>query len=220
MVTQTQNSAGFADTLTALVGAEGSGEHRYAASEALKAGRETARNLADVVHYLCALHGRHPGVVDHAAIRTALPAARHWLLQAADGFTVERTYLTRLVVAVGPLPSTMGQDKADAAVEGQRHALDMLAQSDREGCALGAAAALVIDWHDLRPVLNRAAERFGVAPAPNTLPSAEETAALITVVSGEPRVDRALHFGVDQLLTQHRGMWDLLEARQATRLDV
>lgn len=218
MATQTQKQVSFATVLPVLVHAEGSAGHRYSRSDSLVRGREVARNLADVIHYLCALHGRHPGVVDHSAVRTAFPAAREWLLKAVDGFTVERTYLTRLVVAAGPLPSTMGQDKADAAVEGQRHALDMLAQSDREGCALGAAAALVLDWQGIRPLLDRAAERFGVAAAPSFLPCADTTTALLEIISGEDRIDRALQFGADQLLNQHRGMWDLLEARQTTRL--
>lgn len=219
MVAEPGKIAGTQSVVPLLIRDSGSGGHRYLSSDALISGREVTRNLADIIHYLCALHGRHPGVVDHAASRTAFPVARQWLLSAADGFAVERTYLTRLVVAAGPLPSTMGQDKADAAVEGQRHALDMLAQSDREGCAFGAATALVLDWHRVRPLLDRAAERFGVVPAPNILPTEDDTAILIDMISTEPRVDRALHFGADQLLTQHRGMWDLLEARQLTRLE-
>src|SRR3546814_5993123 len=46
-------------------------------------------NLADAAHYLCMLHGRHPGVIDHAAMRTAHNDARGWLIQAADGFRSE-----------------------------------------------------------------------------------------------------------------------------------
>src|SRR3546814_18476999 len=77
------------------------------------------------------LHGRHPGVIDHAAMRTAHNDARGWLIQAADGFADERTYLTQIAVAAGPVPSTPGQSDSEAAMLSQRHALAMLAQSAR-----------------------------------------------------------------------------------------
>ena len=68
------------DIVTQLVQAEGTGSHLYAASVELLSGRFATRNLADAVHYLCTLHGRHPGVVDHAAVRTAREAARKWMM--------------------------------------------------------------------------------------------------------------------------------------------
>ena len=36
-------------------------------------------------------------------------------------------------------------------------------------------------------------------------------------IGGDPAVDRAIQFGMRQLLAQHRGLWDVLEARAAIR---
>jgi hypothetical protein len=210
-------SATDGDILTPLVAAEGTAGHLYAASLELLSGRFATRNLADTVHYLSTMHGRHPGVVDHAAIRTAHDAARKWLIDAVDGFSAERLYLTKLVVAAGPIPSTPGQAECEAAVVGQRHALEMLAQSDRDGCAIGAAIALVMDWHAVRGLLNVAADRLGVERFDCTLPSQDECHALVVALSASPSVQRAMNFGAQQLIGQHRGLWDLLEARQLAR---
>ena len=81
-----------------------------------------APNLADVVHFLCALHGRHPGIVDLAAARIVDPAGRAWLASAAEAAAAERLYLTRLAVAAGPVPSTPGGGGSEAAIA-QRSAL-------------------------------------------------------------------------------------------------
>lgn len=207
------------DIVSQLVSMEGTGAHLYAASVELLSGRYATRNLADAVHYLCTLHGRHPGVVDHAATKTVHDAARQWLIQAVDGFAAERAYLAKLAVAVGPLPSTPGQAESEAAVNGQHHALDMLAQSDRNGCAIGAAVALVLDWRAVRGLLNVAADRLGVTKPECTLPSPEECAKLVEALAATPAVERAMSFGAQQLIGQHRGLWDLLEARQLARGD-
>ena len=134
-----------------------------------------------------------------------------------DGFIRERTFLTRLVVAVGPLPSTPGQAESESAVNGQRHALDMLAQSDRNGCALGAALALVLDWQAVRDVLNTAGRRFSVDAPVSNLPADAPTLELAAQAALSPSVERAISFGAQQILAQHRGLWDLLEARQLAR---
>ena len=163
--------------LTSLVQAEGSVGHPLIADGDQFAGRNATRDLADVVHYLCTLHGRYPGVIDHAATRTAHVGAREWLIRAVDGFVVERNFLTKLVVAAGPMPSTPGQAESESAVTGQRHALEMLAQSDREGCALGAALTLVLDWAAIRSIMNRAAMRCcGVPPQSASMPESTSIA--------------------------------------------
>ncbi len=203
--------------VAALVAAEGSTAHRYVTSHDLLAGKHSARNLADAVHFICILHGRHPGVSDYAANHTAADAARSWLIDSVDGFIRERSYITRLVVAVGPLPSTPGQSESESAVNGQRHALDMLAQSDRNGCALGAAMALSLDWAAIRAVLDSAAKRFGIEAPALYLPSQDSTISLAQSLSGSSAIERAISFGAQQILAQHRGLWDLLEARQLAR---
>jgi hypothetical protein len=203
--------------LSTLVATDGSGAHPLVGQLCGRTARR--RDLADAVHALCTLHGRLPGVIEHAVTRNVLPAAKPWLEEAEQGFTGERIYLARLTSAVGPLPSTPGQAESEAAIAAQRHALNMLAQSDRAGCAWGASAALVLDWRNLRPVLDMAAARFGVEDAPLLLGRAEDTAAAIARIVVSPAIERAAAFGAQQLLAQHRGLWNLLEARASARQD-
>ena len=175
-------------------------------------------DIADIAHFMCVLHGRHPGVIDHAATKTADDAAREWLLRATDGFAAERAFLTKLTVAAGPITGVSVNDQSNAAVLGQRKALEMLSQSDRSGCAIGAAIALVADWHFIRNILERIALRVGVEARSSILPSAQQTAELNSRLAGTPAMERALNFGAEQLLAQHRGLWQLMEARRNTRL--
>lgn len=206
--------------LEALVAADGTAAHPYANRASTGVARDallSLADLADAAYYLCLLHGRHPGVIDHAATRSADNAARTWLIQAADGFAAERSYLTQVTVAVGPAPSTAGQSDCEAVVSQQRHALDMLAQSDRRGCAMGAAMALVLDWRAVRHVLDMAAIRAGLEPHGSSLPDRAATLAVARAIGGDDGVDRAIQFGARQLLNQHRGLWDLLAARADVR---
>ena len=211
--------AGTGELLFACVAEQGSAAHPYSASDALLSGPDSARNLADAVHFLCALHGRHPGIVDLAAGRTIEPEARAWLTAAGDAMTVERQYLTRLAVAAGPVPSTPGGAGSETAVIGQRSALATLAQSDRQGCALGAALAFAADWAPIRRLLDSAAQRVGIDVPPFTIGDQSDFAPVAEAVCETPATERALLFGAQQLALQHRGLWDLLEARQQARLD-
>jgi hypothetical protein len=210
---------GVGDVVAALVRNDGSASHPYTTSPALLTDTDAARNLSDAAHFLCLLHGRYPGVIDHAGDRVADPAAREWMYRATAGFALERAYLTRLVVAVGPLPSTLGQARSEAAVNGQTHALSILSQSDRRGTALGGACALIIDWRTVRVVLDAAARRFGLEVPLIDLPTPEETLAVAAAVAVTAGIERAISFGAQQLLVQHRGLWDLLETRQMARRD-
>ncbi len=201
--------------LGTLAASDGCANHPYL--KRLAANDEPLRDLADAAHYLCVLHGRHPGVVDHALEHARLAIERGWLEAAADAFTAERAYLVRIVAAAGPLPSTPGQAESEAAASAQRHALDMLAQSDRAGCATGAAIALAVDWVPIRGVLDAAAHRLGLTPPPSTLPLPEETGTVIDALTREMSVERAMLFGAQQMFAQHRGLLDLLEARAGAR---
>ena len=193
----------------------GSATHPWFAGDALNAGPEAARNLADAIHLLCALHGRHPGVVDHAATRTVEPAGRAWLAAAAAAAAAERTLLTRLAVAVGPIPSTPGGGGSEAAIQAQRSALATLAQSDRRGTALGAALAFACDWAPVRrTVIEAAAKRLGVETAPHGFGDEEDWRGVADEAGAS---ERALLFGAQQLALQHRALWDLLEARACAR---
>ena len=150
--------------------------------------------------------------VDHAT-----GAVGKWLGQAASGFAAERAYLTRLIVLAGPEPSTPGQADSMQAVVAQSHALTMLAQSDRAGTALGAAVALILDWQVIRAVLDGAATRLGIDPPLLDLPDEATASAMASTAAESYAIERAMQFGAQQLLLQHRGLWDLLEARREAR---
>jgi hypothetical protein len=212
---QTVRSSGIADLLFALAASEGSAGHPHVA--ALAGPGAAPRDLADAIHALGTLHGRHPGIVDFAADRNPHRIAADWLDATTTGFTRERDLLAKLVVASGPLPSTPGQAESEAAVVNQRHALGMLAQSDRAGCALGAAVAFVLDWRAIRTVLDAAARRLSVPAPAMTLPLEEETRAVASTLTEGPAFERAIAFGAQQVLVQHRGLWDLLETREMAR---
>ncbi|HYE28653.1 MAG TPA: hypothetical protein VEA61_10515 [Allosphingosinicella sp.] len=203
--------------LLARLAEYGSAAHPYAAGPHLLRGPTASRNLADLLHYLCVLHGRYPGLVDHAAARVTEPEARAWLTQATYAFAGERAYLARLAVAAGPVPSTPGAAGTDAAVLGQRHAMETLAASERRGCALGAAMALVLDWAAIRTCLDAAADRLGVDPPQYAAADRDAVVALADSYAAPAAVQRALLFGAEQILVQHHGLWDLLEARRDAR---
>lgn len=203
-----------------LVSVDGSASHSHVQMLSAAANDHGARplaSLADAAHYLCLLHGRFPGVVDNAATRSADNAARHWLVQACEAFADERAYLTSISVALGPVPSTTGQHNCDSAVLQQRHALEMLSQSDRRGCAMGAALTLVLDWSGIRHMLDRAAMRLGLEPAKCGLPGDADTLAVARAIAVDDATIRAMQFGARQLLTQHRGLWELMRARADIR---
>jgi hypothetical protein len=202
--------------LVTAVAAEGSAAHSYALG-GLEAGPSAARNLSDFLHFLCALHGRYPGVVDHAAERVNDAGARAWLSEAAEAFAGERLCMARLVAAAGPVPSTPGAADSDAVVRAQRHAIEMLAQSEREGCPLGAAMAVVLDWAVVRRSLETSAQRFGIEIPAFAAFAPEEAAQVADRFAASPSAQRALLFGAQQILAQHYGLWDLLEARALAR---
>jgi hypothetical protein len=117
------------------------------------------------------------------------------------------------------MPSTPGAVETETSLNAQRNALEILANSERRGCALGAAAALVGEWWPIRRLLDRAAARAGLdSPAP-ALPDEASIVAVIENSSDTPASERALAFGSEQLLLQHRGLFDLLEARSEARVD-
>lgn len=206
-----------AEMLDALVASEGTGAHRHVRAGGLSSGADAMRNLADAVHFLCLLHGRHPGVIDLAARKAVDPVSRQWMDEAADAFVQERAFLSKIAAAVGPVPSTQGQDQCEAAVAAQRKALDMLAESDRHGCAVGAAISLTLDWRTIRVLLDISAQRLDMAPPRCNLPDLRDTARLAGAVANTPAAERALVFGAQQLIAQHSGLWDLLEARATSR---
>ena len=206
---------GASGTFTALVAADGSAGHRYL--NRLSQGIAPMRDLSDMVHLICILHARHPDIIELAANHSKADATSAWLAAAKSGFGEERDFIVRLVAATGPLPSTPGQAQSEACVAAQRHALDMLAQSGRTGCADGTALALALDWSGIRALLDMTADRLGIESPPTHLPPAHETATVIDALATTLPIERAMLFGAQQMLAQHRGLWDLLEARASAR---
>jgi hypothetical protein len=201
------------------VAGDGCARHPHLNGLLESSGPHASRDLADAVHLLCNLHGRYPGLVEIALQRCADDQSRTWLDRAAEAFERERLYLVRLTSAVGPLPSTPGARETEASLVAARHALETLAMSERRGCALGAATALVGDWWPIRRLLDRAATRVGLeCPAPS-LPDESSVIEVIGRASDTASSERALAFGGEQILLQHRALFDLLEARAGARGD-
>ena len=214
-----RQALGIADLAVARVARQGCADHAHVAALRSASGPEAARDLADAVHLLCSLYGRHPGLVELALQHCPAGPVRDWLRAASDGFERERLYLVRLTSAVGPLPSTPGSAETETVLSAQRHAIETLAQSERRGCALGATTALVADWTSIRTVLDRAAARMSFDPPAVNLPG---TASIVEVIESGidgMAAERALGFGAEQLLLQNRGLFDLLEARASARSD-
>jgi hypothetical protein len=202
------------------VAGEGSARHPYLNSLLEASGPHSGRDLADAVHLLCSLHGRYPGLVEIALQRCAKSdAAQSWLTGASEAFERERHYLVRLTSAVGPIPSTPGAAESEASLLAARHALETLATSERRGCALGAATALIGDWWPIRRLLDRVAARAGIDVPAESLPDDGSLVVIIETASDTPASERALAFGGEQLLLQHRALFDLLEARAEARGD-
>ncbi len=221
MISQTAPNGAQAsawDLVVRLAAADGSAAHPHLLR--LVRGAPVQRNLSDAVHALCAVHGHHPGMVEEALNRHAQPKAHDWLLAVAEGFAAERAYLAQLTAAVGPLPSTPGQSETAGALVCERHTLEMLARSDRGGCATGAVAALLQDWAQIRRVLDVAAMRFGIDVPRSDFPTEAETAGVVAMLGDAPGLERAIAFGAQQLFAQHRGLWSLLEARASARNDL
>ncbi len=214
-----QAALSAADAQLARVEAEGSVEHPYRRALLAASGPTAARDLADAVHLFCSLYGRHPGLIELALNNCPAGPVRDWLLEASDAYERERLYLVRLTAAVGPLPSTPGAAETEATLVAQRHAIETLAKSERRGCALGAATALMADWPAIRAFLDRAADRVGMQKPAFILPDQDSIVRVIADGTDGAPSERALGFGGEQLLLQNRGLFDLLEARAAARGD-
>lgn len=208
---------GAAEAQLARVATDGCVRHPHLNALLEAVGPNCGRDLADAVHLLCSLHGHYPGLIEVALQRCPSPDTQSWLERASEAFERERLYLVRLTASVGPLPSTPGAAETEAGLSAARHALETLATSERAGCALGAATALVGDWWPIRRLLDRAALRAGMdCPAPS-LPDEASIVEVIAAASATSASARALAFGGEQLLLQHRALFDLLEARTEAR---
>jgi len=176
-------------------------------------------DLTDAIHLLCALHGQYPGLIALAAHNDAAFDDRDWLARASESFEDERAFLLKLTSAVGPIPGTPGAPATESSLLAMRHALETLAGSERVGCALGAVCALIADWSSIRRVLDRAAMRNGLDVPACMLPGGDAVLEVIGQAARSPAAARAMAFGSEQLLLQHRALFALLEARSEARSD-
>lgn len=203
----------------ARVESQGCVDHPYRQTLLSVGGPTANRDLADCVHLFCSLYGRYPGLIEIALNNCPAGPVRDWLREASDAYERERLYLVRMTAAVGPLPSTPGAAETEAVLVGQRHAIETLAKSERNGCALGAATALMADWPAVRAVLDRAADRISMQKPAMILPDTDSIVRVIGDGTDGLASERALGFGGEQLLLQNRGLFDLLEARAHARGD-
>ncbi len=187
----------------------------------LRSPAKTARAalLADIAHFMHISHGRHPGIIDFAALKIVDDAARSWLITAIDGLAAERATLNRLTVTAGPIRRLNGQDKVNALVEGQAKSFQMLATSDRKGCPAGAAIAFVVDWHQTRGLLDVVTNGVGLEAAPLGLPPVPDCIQLARQLDDGGAYRRAMSFGAQQMLAQQRGLWQLIVARHLEMLN-
>lgn len=194
----------------------GDGTASCAHAEALCRSDAATSDLSDAIHALCAVHGASPSVIERGADAPGAEPFASWIQQAAVAFDQERQSLASLTAAIGPLPSTPRHAEAETAITAQRHALATLAGSGRAGCALGASLALLLDWYAVRSILEAAANRAGVMLPPCDLPP---RTAVVAQAAGatKPGFTRALAFGAEQLILQHRGLWHVLAARAEAR---
>ncbi len=182
-----------------------------------QARKEKPMIVADIAHYLCVAHGKHPGIIEHAMSKIVEDCSREWLVKAADGFTRERIYLTELTVAAGPITRAIGQDETDMLVVNQSKHYKMLASSDRKGCPIGSAAAFIIDWYHIRQLMDVIAVQLDTAIPSNTLPTISETEKMVSEYAISENISRAINFGADQMLSQQRAFWNLIKARSTSR---
>ena len=75
----------------------------------------------------------------------------------------------------------------------------------------------MLDWSAVRHVLDQSAGRTGIDRAEPYAPHATRTLAALNDLATTPAVERAMTFGAQQMLAQHRGLWQLLEARAQAR---
>lgn len=179
--------------------------------------KEKPMIIADIAHYLCVAHGKHPGIIEYATLKIVDDCSREWLIEAGDGFARERIFLTDLTVAAGPITRLMGQDETDMLIINQSKHYQMLASSDRRGCPIGASCAFVLDWHNIRPLIDRLALQLNVTIPELSIPSVSRTRDLIEIYGDSQNIVRAINFGVDQILSQQRAFWNIISARATAR---
>jgi hypothetical protein len=203
------------DSLAAVVAPPGGHLSRLVAGNMPKA----LQALADCAHFLTILHGQVPSLFELAS-GSGSPGTTAWLRALTGAFSEDRRWLARLSVLTGASLDLGGLTSAEQVVRDQRDAMLTLATSSRNGCALGAAVALVVEWRRLRDDLPRAALALDIDCRDRLAPSWPDDGVEPALVDcgDEAMVRRAIVFGATQLASLHWQLFELLEARHAARL--
>jgi hypothetical protein len=134
------SGAAIGERLLACVDEQGSAAHPYLRARRCCEGR-TRRAIFPTPSTSCACctaATRASSIMPPVA--ASIPSAR-LVQQATSAFAEERAFLTRLCLMPPARSRARRRGDTESTVLGQRHAIEMLAQSERNGCALGAAVA-------------------------------------------------------------------------------
>lgn len=201
--------------LEAMLAASGATGHEFVA--ALSQGRRLSRStFADVAHLLGLLHGNRPSVFEIVSQSPLVPSPA-WLHAAMRAFAREREVVAQLILITGPPPSRAGQTSVEMSVTATRNALATLAGSDRLGCAIGAAVALLLDWEAISAAVRQIGREFDVnlADRHDEWPSRHESLGAVELAASLPGGERAVRFGFQTLLGQHFDFWNIIQCRAA-----
>lgn len=196
-----------------MLARSGSAAHPFV-RKLIEPGAIARETMADVLHHLSLLHGHRPSLFE-IVTQSPLAPAPEWLNASMRAFSRERDSLARLMVAGGPVPSRVGQTHVEEAVNATRNALVTLAGSDRLGCAVGAAVALLLDWDTIAAALRAIGTRLDLIPAErhHDWPARAESLGVARTAAELPGGERAVRFGFQTLLAQHMAFWDIVASR-------
>ncbi|MGJ3626336.1 DUF6975 family protein [Sphingomonas sp. MMS24-JH45] len=218
MATAIFQATGPAMALLSLVDNDGSGRADHV--RALLSPPAPLRDLSDAVHALCVLHGIFPGFVDQTRSACTETQLTPWLDVAAATIAQERALLS----FARPPPS----GRCPPRPARRRRRAPSWHCGTRSACSPGRIAravrpgrliAFVLDWQAIRGVLDIAASRHATRSDQGFDPLMRRTHALLHRYDPAVGQVRAMMFGAQQLLAQHRGLWHLLEARASARND-
>jgi len=174
-------------------------------------------DVADIAHILTIVHGSLPTVFELASAHAPSGHLRELLFAASESFQAWRRFLALLTSKAGPAPSCLNDDVHMVSLVQLKHAIQLLASSERRGCAVGAATAMLADWHLTIPPLLSCASRFGIG---HHLPSPPQVNEIIAgIEQTEPTTSelRAMTFGASQFYHMDDEIFLHLRARRQAR---
>lgn len=174
-------------------------------------------DVADLAHALTVTHGGLPNIFDLASLRSDAQSLRNHLVTCSNSFQDWRRFLSALTSKAGPAPSLTDDAAHMVSLVQTKQGIQLLGESERKGCAIGAAFAMLNDWQIVLPESFKFAARLdiveGIALPPRTSAIIEEMECL------EPSAAelRAMSFGADQFYQLNDAFFRHLEARRKAR---